>query len=100
MVNNRQPDKILGVLGGMGPAAAAEFLRLLAERAPVSRDQEHAVTYLLSDPQVPDRSSAILGTGRTHGAPEKKPPHPRGVGSRFSRRPLQHGPFFHRSLPG
>ncbi len=63
MVNSRQPDKILGVLGGMGPAAAAEFLRLLAERAPVSRDQEHAVTYLLSDPQVPDRSSAILGTG-------------------------------------
>ncbi len=63
MVNSRQPEKILGVLGGMGPAAAAEFLRLLAERAPVSRDQEHAVTYLLSDPQVPDRSSAILGTG-------------------------------------
>ena len=55
--------KTLGVLGGMGPAAAAEFLRLMAERAPVSKDQEHAPLYLLSDPGVPDRSSAILGVG-------------------------------------
>lgn len=63
MTTIRRPDTVLGVLGGMGPAAAAEFLRLLAERAPVSSDQEHAITYLLSDPQVPDRSSAILGVG-------------------------------------
>ncbi len=63
MGSSRQPDKILGVLGGMGPAATAEFLRLLAERAPVSSDQEHPTIYLLSDPAVPDRSSAILGRG-------------------------------------
>ena len=58
-----QPDRILGGLGGMGPAAAAECLRLIAEGAPVSGDQEHAGTYMLSDPHVPDRSSAILGRG-------------------------------------
>ena len=56
-------DKILGVLGGMGPAAAAEFLRLLAEGAPAAKDQDHPITYLLSDPATPDRSSAILGRG-------------------------------------
>ncbi len=57
------PGKILGVLGGMGPAASAEFLRLLAVRAPAESDQHHPVTYLLSDPTIPDRSSAILGLG-------------------------------------
>ncbi|NCB53289.1 MAG: aspartate racemase, partial [Clostridia bacterium] len=39
MTTIRRQDTVLGVLGGMGPAAAAEFLRLLAERAPVSSDQ-------------------------------------------------------------
>lgn len=63
MESRKKPERILGVLGGMGPAATAEFLRLLAERAPASTDQEHAVTYVLSDPQIPDRSSAILGLG-------------------------------------
>ena len=63
MGTSKQPGKILGVLGGMGPAATAEFLRLLTERAPVSSDQYHPTVYLLSDPAVPDRSSAILGKG-------------------------------------
>ena len=36
-----RPKKVLGVLGGMGPAATADFLRLLAEKAPASCDQEH-----------------------------------------------------------
>ena len=59
----RAPDMVLGVLGGMGPAATAEFLRLLAERAPASCDQEHGLVYVLSDPQIPDRSRAIMGIG-------------------------------------
>lgn len=55
--------KKLGVLAGMGPAAGAEFLRLLTIKAPASADQEHPVVYLLSDTQIPDRSPAILGKG-------------------------------------
>lgn len=57
------PTKTLGVLGGMGPAACAEFMRLLAEKAPAQRDQEHPVMYVLSDPHIPDRTTAILGNG-------------------------------------
>ncbi|MDR3176690.1 MAG: amino acid racemase [Desulfovibrio sp.] len=57
------PQKILGVLGGMGPAASAEFLRLLACRAPAEKDQEHPRVYLLSDPGIPDRTAAVEGSG-------------------------------------
>jgi aspartate racemase len=55
--------KILGVLGGMGPAAGVEFLRLLTVGAPAQRDQEHPVVYMISDPQIPDRTEAFTGKG-------------------------------------
>lgn len=58
-----KPPIALGVLGGMGPAASAEFLRILAEKAPAKTDQEHPLVYMISDPRIPDRSSAILGRG-------------------------------------
>ena len=53
----------LGVLGGMGPAASAEFMRLLAAKAPASCDQEHPRVILYSLPQIPDRTEAILCGG-------------------------------------
>lgn len=59
----QSPSKTLGILGGMGPAAAAEFMRLLAEKAPASCDQEHPVMYLLSDPHIADRTAAVFGAG-------------------------------------
>lgn len=61
--NKLAPKKILGVLGGMGPAASARFLELIAERAPAKQDQEHPKIIMLSDPQIPDRGKAILGNG-------------------------------------
>ena len=61
------PAKVLGVLGGLGPAASAEFMRLLAEFAPAERDQDHPRVILFSDPWIPDRSEAILGKGETPG---------------------------------
>ncbi|SBV94173.1 Aspartate racemase [uncultured delta proteobacterium] len=57
------PSKTLGILGGMGPAAGAEFMRLLAVKAPAQRDQEHPIIYMLSDPHIPDRTAAVAGTG-------------------------------------
>ncbi|MDO5563589.1 MAG: amino acid racemase [Synergistaceae bacterium] len=55
--------KILGVLGGMGPAASAEFMKILAARFPADKDQEHPVVYLMSDPKIPDRSTAVTSGG-------------------------------------
>ncbi len=55
-----RPACTLGVLGGMGPAATADFLRLLAVESPARSDQEHPRVVVLSEPAVPDRTRAIL----------------------------------------
>ena len=53
----------LGVLGGMGPAACAEFLRILARDCPAENDSQHPKIIMLSDPETPDRSNGIMGLG-------------------------------------
>ncbi|MGO1637497.1 aspartate/glutamate racemase family protein [Ancrocorticia populi] len=54
----------LGILGGMGPAATAEFLREFTLQTPADKDQDHYPSISLSDTSVPDRTEAILaGTG-------------------------------------
>jgi aspartate racemase len=59
----RKNGKKLGVIGGMGPAASAEFLRLLTMKAPAETDQEHPVVFMVADTEIPDRSTAIMGAG-------------------------------------
>lgn len=53
----------LGVLGGMGPAATAEFQRLLAVKAPACCDQEHPRMIVYSHTVTPDRTTYLLGKG-------------------------------------
>ena len=55
--------KILGVLGGMGPLASAQFMVRLTLLTQADRDQDHIPTVLWSDPRVPDRTAARLGSG-------------------------------------
>ena len=47
---------ILGVLGGMGPLASAQFMLRLTLLTPATRDQDHIPAVLWSDPRVPDRT--------------------------------------------
>jgi aspartate racemase len=56
-------DKILGVLGGMGPLASAQFMLRLTLLTPAGRDQDHIPTVLWSDPRVPDRTGGRLSGG-------------------------------------
>ncbi|MDB5368699.1 MAG: Aspartate racemase [Roseomonas sp.] len=53
----------LGVLGGMGPLASAQFMLRLTLLTPAQRDQDHIPAILWSDPRVPDRTAARLGGG-------------------------------------
>ena len=56
-------NKVLGVLGGMGPLASAQFMLRLTLLTPASSDQEHIPAVLWSDPRVPDRGDAMRPGG-------------------------------------
>ena len=54
---------MLGVLGGMGPLATADFYEKLIAQTPAVRDQEHVPVVIYAVPQVPDRTAALLHGG-------------------------------------
>lgn len=54
---------MLGVLGGMGPAATVDFLAKIVALTPAQVDQEHLPILVNIAPYIPDRSAAILGHG-------------------------------------
>jgi aspartate racemase len=56
-------DRVLGVLGGMGPLASSQFMLRLTQLTPATRDQDHIPTVLWSDPRVPDRTVGRLSNG-------------------------------------
>jgi aspartate racemase len=56
-------DRVLGVLGGMGPLASAQFMARLTLLTPAERDQDHVPAVLWSDPRVPDRTRGRLSGG-------------------------------------
>ncbi|MDX3517709.1 aspartate/glutamate racemase family protein [Streptomyces scabiei] len=55
--------EVIGILGGMGPAATADFYTKLVAETPGSSDQDHLRTVIWSDPSIPDRTEALLGDG-------------------------------------
>ncbi len=60
---NRAVRKIIGIIGGMGPAATVDLFQRLILATPASRDQEHLRILIDNNPAVPDRTAAILGRG-------------------------------------
>ena len=54
---------LVGILGGMGPAATVDFYAKLLAATPAVSDQEHLRVMIWADPEVPDRTAAIVGGG-------------------------------------
>lgn len=50
----------LGVLGGMGPLASAEFLKTIYEHSLGAQEQAAPVVVVYSDPSFPDRTEMLL----------------------------------------
>lgn len=53
----------IGVLGGMGPEAGAYLFAQIVRAAAAERDQDHPPVVVVSLPQVPDRTEAIVRGG-------------------------------------
>ena len=60
-----EEKKTVGILGGMGPEATVELLHRILEATPAQRDQDHIHVLVDSNPKIPDRTSAIFGTGES-----------------------------------
>lgn len=57
------PSKVVGVLGGMGPAATVDFYAKLVRHTPADLDQDHLRVVIWGDPTVPSRQDALLAGG-------------------------------------
>lgn len=56
-------EKIIGILGGMGPEATADLFHRIIRATPAKKDQDHPRTIIYSNSKVPDRTPAVLGVG-------------------------------------
>ena len=56
-------EKIIGILGGMGPEATADLFMRIIRATPVKRDQDHFRVIIDSNSKIADRTPAVLGTG-------------------------------------
>lgn len=56
-------ERIIGILGGMGPEATADLFYRIIRATPVEKDQDHVRTIIYSNSKVPDRTPAVLGEG-------------------------------------
>lgn len=58
-------DKVIGILGGMGPEATVNLFNKIVKATPVSCDQDHFRIVIDNNPKIPDRTKAILGLGNS-----------------------------------
>jgi len=57
------PEKIIGILGGMGPEATIDLFYKIIKSTPAEKDQDHLRIIIDNNPKIPDRTAAILGKG-------------------------------------
>ena len=56
-------EKVIGILGGMGPEATLSLFEKITANTPATRDQDHLRVIIDSNAKIPDRTPAILGQG-------------------------------------
>jgi aspartate racemase len=61
----RTTDRMIGILGGMGPEATLDFYRHIINLTPADKDQDHIRILIYSNAKIPDRTMAIAGNGES-----------------------------------
>jgi aspartate racemase len=56
-------DRIIGILGGMGPEATVDLFREIVRLTPAEKDQDHVPVLIYSNSKIPDRTTAMLEGG-------------------------------------
>ena len=55
--------KTIGIMGGMGPMATVDLMKKIILATEAGCDQEHIPMLVYNNPQIPDRTAAIMGKG-------------------------------------
>jgi aspartate racemase len=58
-------EKVIGILGGMGPEATLDCYSKIISNTPAKTDQEHLRVFIDANPKVPDRTAAIIEGGES-----------------------------------
>ncbi len=53
-------EKVIGIIGGMGPEATIDLFRKIVKATPARTDQEHLRILIDCNPKIPDRVKAIF----------------------------------------
>ena len=56
-------QKVIGILGGMGPEATLDIFKKVIQNTKAKNDQEHIRIIIDNNPKIPDRTNAILKKG-------------------------------------
>jgi aspartate racemase len=62
---SNESSLLVGVLGGMGPAATVDFMARVISLTPGRNDQDHVRMIVDQNPRVPNRQEALLSDGES-----------------------------------
>ncbi|MBT4174489.1 amino acid racemase [archaeon] len=61
----KKRERVIGILGGLGPEATNKLCSEITALTPAKKDQEHLRVITFNNPKVPDRTKAILGQDKS-----------------------------------
>lgn len=62
-ISVKDPNTVIGIMGGMGPEATVELMRLIIRRTPARDDADHVRMLVDNNPKVPSRIAFLLEGG-------------------------------------